>query len=163
MNGWLRRGKIREMKASVVSVNTSKDKGTRKENVPCALLKVDFGVEGDAHAGQWHRQISLLAIESIEKMRSRGAEMGPGDFAENVTTKGIDLTSLPVGTRLRVGEAIIEVTQIGKKCHEGCEILKKVGNCVMPSEGIFARVVRGGEIRPGNSIVRDSTERKDAN
>ncbi|MFQ5905268.1 MAG: MOSC domain-containing protein [bacterium] len=149
------------MNAKVVSVNVSKYKGTRKENVPCALLKVDFGVEGDAHAGQWHRQVSLLAIESIEKMREKGADVGAGDFAENVTTEGIDLVSLPVGSRLRVGEAIIEITQRGKECHEVCEILRLVGTCVMPREGIFARVIRGGEIRPGNSIRRESTERED--
>jgi MOSC domain-containing protein YiiM len=141
------------MKPKVVSVNVSKDKGTRKKSVSCVLLKVDHGIEGDAHAARWHRQISLLAIESIEKMRAGGADVQPGDFAENVTTEGIDLVSLPLGTQLSMGEAIVEITQIGKECHEGCEIRVLVGDCVMPREGIFARVLKGGEITPGSPIV----------
>jgi MOSC domain-containing protein YiiM len=146
------------MRAKVVSVNVSKEKGTRKESVPCVLLKVDCGVNGDAHAGDWHRQVSLLAMESIEKMRSGGADVGPGDFAENVTTEGIELASLQVGSLLGLGHTILEVTQIGKECHGGCEILKLVGDCVMPREGIFAKVLKGGEIRPGLEI--DVIERK---
>ena len=141
------------MKARIVSVNVSKDKGTRKQSVPCALLRVGHGVEGDAHVGAWHRQVSLLAVESIEKMKARGADVGPGDFAENVTTEGVDLASLAPGTRLRLGGTIVEVTQIGKECHEGCEIRSIVGDCVMPREGIFARVVKGGEIRPGQEVT----------
>jgi MOSC domain-containing protein YiiM len=140
------------VKPKVISVNTSVEKGTRKVSVPCVLLKPDFGVEGDAHSGSWHRQISLLAVESINKMRDSGAEVGPGDFAENITTEGVDLASLPVGTRLRLGETLVEVTQIGKECHGGCEIRKLVGDCVMPREGIFARVLKGGRISPGQGI-----------
>jgi MOSC domain-containing protein YiiM len=147
------------MKGRVVSVNMSSDKGTRKKSVPCAILRVGHGLEGDAHVGPWHRQVSLLAMESIEKMKARGADVGPGDFAENVTTEGVDLTSLAPGTRLRLGETIVEVTQIGKECHEGCEIRKIVGDCVMPREGIFAIVLKGGEIKPGQEIILE--ERKE--
>jgi molybdopterin adenylyltransferase len=140
--------------ARVVAVCTSTKKGMPKENVHRALLLSEWGVEGDAHAGPWHRQVSLLAIESIEKMRQRGLELNPGDFAENITTEGIDLARLPVGTRLRAGrEAILEVTQIGKKCHTGCAIFQKVGQCIMPVEGIFARVVRGGLVQEGDPIT----------
>ncbi len=149
---------MKTMKPKIVSVNTSKEKGTRKHKVPCVLLKVDCGVEGDAHAGTRNRQVSLLALESIEKMRKKGANVGPGDFAENVTTQGIDLVSLSVGTRLRIGETVVEVTQIGKECHSGCEIREIVGDCVMPREGIFARVLKGGEIRSGNEILKERAE-----
>lgn len=149
---------MRMMKPKVVSVNISKEKSTRKQKVPCAFLKIDYGVEGDAHAGTSHRQVSLLALESIEKMKKKGANVGPGDFAENVTTQGIDLVSLPVGTRLRIGETVVEVTQIGKECHKGCEVRELVGDCVMPTEGIFTRVLAGGEIRPGNEITKERAE-----
>lgn len=144
--------RIHTVKAKVVSVNVSEKKGTRKTGVPCVLLKTNCGVEGDAHSGPWHRQVSLLAMESIDKMRNGGADVGPGDFAENITTVGIDLASLPVGSKLRLGEAVVEVTQIGKECHGGCEIRKLVGDCVMPREGIFVIVLVGGEIRPGHEI-----------
>jgi len=142
----------------VVSVNTSEEKGTRKYQVPCVLLRVDFGVDGDAHAGAGNRQVSLLALESIERMRRKGVDVGPGDFAENVTTQGIDLASLPIGTRLRIGETVVEVTQIGKECHKGCKIREIVGDCAMPREGIFVRVLKGGEIRSGNEIVEERVE-----
>ncbi len=138
----------------VVAVCTSTEKGVPKENVRRALLLSEWGLEGDAHAGRWHRQVSLLAMESIEKMRQRGMELGPGDFAENITTEGIELVRLPVGTRLKAGdEVILEVTQIGKKCHTGCAIFQKVGQCIMPLEGIFARVVQGGIVREGDLIA----------
>lgn len=138
----------------VVAVCTSTEKGVPKENVHSALLLSEWGLEGDAHAGGWHRQVSLLAVESIEKMRQGGLELRPGDFAENITTEGIELTRLPVGTRLKAGdEVILEVTQIGKRCHTGCAIFQKVGQCIMPLEGIFARVVQGGIVREGDPIA----------
>lgn len=137
----------------VVAVSISATKGVKKDNVPAARVKVNFGLEGDAHAGDWHRQVSLLAIESIEKMRRQGLELHPGDFAENLTTQGLDLAHLPVGTRLRVGpEVELEVTQIGKACHHGCAIKQAVGDCVMPREGIFARVLKGGVVHPDDDI-----------
>jgi len=118
------------------------------------LLKEGFGLTGDAHADCCtHRQVSLLAIESIDKMRRGGFEVGPGDFAENLTTGGIPLSSLPVGTRLSIGEDIVlEITQIGKECHAGCAIFRQVGKCIMPREGVFARVVRGGMVKTGDII-----------
>lgn len=138
----------------VLAVCLSERKGTRKKSVGRARLREEWGLEGDAHAGKWHRQVSLLAVESIAKMRQKGLEVGPGDFAENLTTAGIDLASLPVGTRLAVGEtAVLEVSQIGKECHERCVIYYQAGDCVMPREGIFARVIRGGEVRAGDKIT----------
>lgn len=145
----------------VVAVSTSARKSVRKQNVPEAVLRVEHGLEGDAHAGAWHRQVSLLALESIRKMQERGLKVGPGDFAENITTEGVDLLALPVGTRLEVGPALLEVTQIGKECHTRCAIYYQAGDCVMPREGIFARVLRGGTVRPGDPIVilgPDATE-----
>jgi len=111
-----------------------------------AVLKENHGIVGDAHAGDWHRQVSLLADEDIEAMRGKGVEIRFGDFAENITTRGVDLASLPVGTRLNLGPAELEVTQIGKECHSHCAIYRAVGDCVMPRRGIFARVLRGGEV-----------------
>ena len=118
------------------------------------LLKEDFGLAGDAHADCCtHRQVSLLAIESIDKMRRGGFEVGPGDFAENLTTEGVPLSSLPVGARLSIGEDIVlEITQIGKECHAGCAIFRQVGKCIMPREGVFARVIRGGMVKTGDII-----------
>ena len=113
----------------------------------------NHGIVGDAHAGDWHRQVSLLAQESIDKMRALGLDVNAGDFAENITTSGIDLVSLPIGTRLQVGETLLEVTQIGKECHTRCAIYDQAGDCVMPKEGIFARVLSGGTIRPGDSVA----------
>jgi MOSC domain-containing protein YiiM len=137
----------------VVAVSISKKKGTRKKNVSQGKLRLNFGLEGDAHGGEWHRQISLLAMESIEKMRLMGLEVSPGDFAENITTRGIDLVHLPVGTRLSVGnEAVLEVTQIGKECPGKCAIYYQVGDCIMPKEGIFARIIREGKIQPGDPV-----------
>ena len=138
--------------AAVVSVNVSPARGGCKEPVEQARLRAGHGIVGDGHAGSWHRQVSLLAMESIGKMRARGLEVGPGDFAENLTTEGIDLVALPVGTRMRVGEVLAEVTQIGKRCHDRCEIFRLAGDCVMPREGIFVRVLEGGEVRSGDAI-----------
>ncbi len=142
------------MPAKVVSVNVSDRKGTRKKPVDEILLKVEYGIEGDAHASsEWHRQVSLLALESINKMRGKGLKVSPGDFAENITTEGIDLVSLPVGTKMRIGgEVIGEVSQIGKECHTRCAIYYQAGDCVMPKEGIFIRVLRGGKVKAGDSV-----------
>ena len=131
---------------SILSINISERTGQQKSPVERAVLREGHGIEGDAHAGDWHRQVSLLADEDIALMRGRGVEIGFGDFAENITTRGIDLAALPVGTRIEVGEALLEVTQIGKECREHCAIFEAVGDCVMPRRGIFARVLRGGEI-----------------
>jgi MOSC domain-containing protein YiiM len=131
---------------SILSINISDRTGVQKTPVARAVLREGYGIEGDAHAGDWHRQVSLLADEDIQTMRGRGIELGCGDFAENVTTRGIDLGSLPVGALLNLGTALVEVTQIGKECHHGCPIFRAVGDCVMPRKGVFARVLRGGEI-----------------
>jgi len=137
----------------IVAVCTSKEKGERKTDVGHAVLKEGFGLAEDAHGGDWHRQVSLLAIESIEKMRSAGLDVGPGDFAENLTTCGIDLYALPIGTRLKVGaSALLELTQIGKECHSRCAIYHQAGDCVMPREGVFAVVLQGGEVRNGDPV-----------
>lgn len=142
-----------ERTGKVVSVNTSLKKGEKKSSIPQCMLKEDHGIEGDAHAGMEIRQVSLLAMESIEKITAMGIDVGPGDFAENITTKGLILHELPLGTRFMVGEGILlELTQIGKVCHNRCAIFEAVGDCVMPREGIFARVIKGGEIRPGDLI-----------
>ncbi|MTV49099.1 MOSC domain-containing protein [Heliobacillus mobilis] len=139
--------------AKIVAVCTSEKKGMRKKNIDRGMLKIDFGLEGDAHGGPWHRQVSLLALESIQKMRNMGLDVNPGDFAENITTEGIDLLSLPIGTRLRLGpEAIGEVTQIGKECHNRCAIYYQAGDCVMPKEGIFIKVLTGGPVQVGDPV-----------
>ena len=141
------------MKGTVVAVNISEKKGTPKKTIEEGVLIENFGLQGDAHAGKWRRQVSLLGVESIEK-----AKLGPtnglchGVFAENLTTKGIRLYTLPVGTKLRVGECLLEISQIGKECHEGCAVSKLVGQCVMPREGVFAEVIKGGELYPGDPI-----------
>jgi len=138
----------------VIAVCRSDKKGTRKEVVGEGLLKEDYGLVSDAHADCWtHRQVSLLARESIDKMRNLGFDVGPGDFAENLTTEGIDLVSLPLGTNISIGEGVnLEITQIGKECHTGCAIFRQIGKCVMPKEGVFAKVVRGGIVGTGNQI-----------
>lgn len=143
--------------AEVVAVCISEKRGTRKHEVPFIDVRVDHGIEGDAHAGTWHRQISLLAKESVDTMQGHGFVLAPGDFAENIQTVGIAVKDLPVGTRLAVGPALLEVTQIGKQCHNSCEIRRLIGTCVMPTEGIFAKVLRGGRIKKGDpiSVVAD--------
>ena len=147
--------------ARVFAVCKSEEKGTRKQDVGEGLLEEKHGLVGDAHADcSTHRQVSLLAIESIEKMRSLGFDVNPGDFAENITTDGIDLVSIPVGTCLSIGdEVLLEVTQIGKECHKGCAIYQQIGKCVMPKEGVFAKVIRGGLVRTGNRLgIREDGE-----
>jgi len=146
------------MEGKIAAVCISEAKGERKRPVPWITLQKDHGVFGDSHAGDWHRQVSLLANESIEKMRALGLSVSAGDFAENITTSGIELVTLPVGSRLTIGAALLEVTQIGKECHTRCAIYHQAGDCVMPKEGIFARVLHGGEIKPGDRITPVATE-----
>ena len=137
----------------VVSLAISKKKGTRKGLIDCARVITDYGIEGDAHAGDWHRQVSLLAAESIEASRSTGLDVGFGDFAENIATEGIDWKTVPVGARVKVGQTVIlEITQIGKECVRKCAIFYQAGDCIMPREGIFAKVLKGGTIRCGDTI-----------
>ncbi|HAG07283.1 MAG TPA: MOSC domain-containing protein [Peptococcaceae bacterium] len=141
------------MVGRVVAVSVSERKGEQKRNVPAIVLREEYGVVGDAHAGPGLRQVSLLALESIDRVRARGFQVNPGDFAENITTEGINLPALPVGPRLQIGPEVIgEVSQIGKKCHTGCAVFKRVGDCVMPREGIFIRVIKGGTVRAGDRI-----------
>lgn len=143
-----------DMTGRVVSVNISVQKGVRKKPVDEAVLKTGYGIEGDAHAsGEWHRQVSMLAMESIRKMQALGLEVSAGDFAENITTEGIELLSLPVGTLISIGShAVGEVSQIGKECHGRCAIYFQAGDCVMPKEGIFIKVLRGGRVKKGDTI-----------
>lgn len=139
--------------ASVAAVCISEKKGTLKHPVPEIQLKIDHGIVGDAHAGNRHRQVSLLGTESVEKMKAAFPNLPAGAFAENILTEGLVLYTLPVGTRLRIGNALLEVTQIGKECHANCAIRQQVGDCVMPREGIFAIVLEEGSIRPGDTIT----------
>jgi len=136
----------------VLAISISERKGTPKSNVSQAMLRAGWGILGDAHAGDWHRQVSLLAIESIEKIREKGVNVGPGAFAENITTQFLHLPSLTIGTRIQIGNAVLEVTQIGKECHARCAIYTAAGDCVMPREGIFARVLSGGPIVEGSKV-----------
>ena len=138
--------------AKIISLNISKTTGTTKQPIESISVEVDHGFRDDAHARDWHRQISLLAMESIEKMTSDNPELRPGSFAENITTEGIELKKLPVGTRLVAGEVELEITQIGKKCHVKCDIYKQAGTCIMPSEGVFAKVIRSGVLKKGDNI-----------
>ena len=137
----------------VLAVCISEKKGTVKHPVPEIQLKIDHGIVGDAHAGNWHRQVSLLADESVERMRQRFPDIPTGAFAENILTQGIALSMLPIGTKLRVGQVLLQVTQIGKECHADCAIRRQVGDCVMPREGIFTKVLEEGSIRPGDEIT----------
>lgn len=141
------------MAATVTSVNLSTKKTVRKTPGEAGTLVAGSGFAGDAHAGDWHRQVSLLAEESIAKMQAKGLDVDAGDFAENITTSGIDLVSLPVGTKVRVGTSLLQVTQIGKECHTKCAIYYQAGDCVMPKEGIFAVVLEGGEVSVGDEIT----------
>ena len=151
------------MRGSIVAVNISSAKGEQKVPVASAELRVNHGIVGDVHAGDWHRQVSLLAEESIDKMRRLGLDVDAGAFAENLTTRGLDLVSLPVGSRLAIGEALLEVTQIGKECHTRCNIFYQAGDCVMPKEGIFARVLQGGALAAGMDVrpVADTADSKE--
>ena len=145
------------MKIRAIAV--SKRKGTRKDLVEEALLVEEHGIQGDAHAGAWHRQVSFLAVESIEKAKAAGLSVGFGDFAENIATEGIDWVNVPVGDRFRLGEsALVEITQIGKECHKKCAIYYQAGDCIMPREGVFARVIHGGIIRCGDEIAPVSSD-----
>ncbi len=137
----------------IIAVCTSQNKGERKKDIGQCQLLENFGLEGDGHGGDWHRQVSLLADESIDKMRAAGLDVGPGDFAENLTTRGIDLCTLPLGSLLVLENgAELEVTQIGKECHTRCSIYYQAGDCVMPKEGIFARVIKAGSVAKGDRI-----------
>lgn len=139
--------------AKIIAVCRSEQKGKKKEVVDNITIRKNYGVVGDAHAdSKTHRQVSLLAIESIQKMQNLGLNVDCGDFAENITTEGIDLVSLPIGTRLHVGKVILELTQKGKECHVGCAIFREVGKCIMPKEGMFAKAIQGGRIEAGDVI-----------
>ncbi len=143
-------------RGKVLAVNISQDKGTKKTNIQSCLALKDFGLQGDAHAGPWHRQISLLANESIKKMQAMGLKVGYGDFAENITTEGVDLVHLPIGTTIRIGNGVLlRVTQIGKECHTRCAIYYQAGDCVMPKEGICAEVLNEGEVKVGDEVIID--------
>jgi MOSC domain-containing protein YiiM len=144
---------MKKTQGKILAVNISQKKGEKKQNIPCGLFMEDIGLDGDAHAESGIRQVSLLAKESIEKIRAKGLDVQYGDFAENLTIEGIDLPLLPIGTRLKVGrEVLLEVTQIGKVCHNRCNIFYTVGDCVMPREGIFAKVLSGGEVQVADEI-----------
>lgn len=140
--------------AKVIGISVSDKKGVPKTPIPEGEFIVDFGLKDDAHGGNWHRQVSFLGQESIDKMTALGIKgLCTGKFAENVTTEGIELYTLPIGTMLKIGEALFEVTQIGKECHQKCAIYHKIGDCIMPKEGIFAKVIQGGMVRPGDEII----------
>lgn len=138
---------------NVIAVCLSEQKGTQKKNVGSAFFVAEWGIENDAHAGKWHRQVSLLSHDKIEAFRARGAEVGDGAFGENLVVSGIDFRSLPIGTRFSCNEVLLELTQIGKECHSGCEIFKKMGDCIMPREGVFTRVLHGGIISVGDNLT----------
>ena len=137
----------------VMAICISEKKGTQKRNVHEALFIEDFGLENDAHAGKWHRQVSLLSYEKIQDFKKKGAPVEDGAFGENLIVSGIDFKNLPVGTRFQSGDVVLEMTQIGKECHSGCEIYKIMGDCIMPRDGVFARVIRGGRIREGDELT----------
>ena len=149
----------------IVSIATSKKKGTRKTTTDSVLVKKEFGIEGDAHSGLWHRQVSFLASESIKQARDNGLNVTFGDFAENFATEGIDWKKIPIGTRLKLGDTtLVEVTQIGKECHNRCAIYYQAGDCIMPKEGIFARVLEGGTVNKGDTVrILDNTETNNRN
>jgi len=136
----------------VIAVCVSEQKGTQKKNVNSAVFVPDWGIENDAHAGKWHRQVSLLSHDKIEEFRARGAEVINGAFGENLVVAGIDFKTLPIGTQFSCGDVLLELTQIGKECHSGCEIYKKMGDCIMPREGVFTRVLKGGTISVGDEL-----------
>ena len=140
----------------IKAVCISEKRGTQKKNIQSAVFVEDWGIEGDAHAGKWHRQVSLLSYETIEAFKERGAEVTEGAFGENLIVSEIPLTQLPVGTKMYCNDVILELTQIGKECHNGCEIFQKMGECIMPTNGIFARVLHGGSIRIGDEIYTDA-------
>ena len=138
--------------AEVIAVCISRKKGTVKKETDIITLEKDWGIVGDAHAGKWHRQVSLLAKESVNKIQAKDFEIKNGDFAENILTQGIIVKDLPIGTKIKINDVILEITQIGKTCHESCEIKKRIGLCIMPLEGVFAKVIEGGSIKKGDNI-----------
>lgn len=137
----------------VLAICISEKKGTQKQPVDSAMFLEDWGIENDAHAGKWHRQVSLLSYEKIEAFRARGAEVEFGAFGENLVVEGYDLRTLPLGTRFQIGEVLLELTQIGKECHSHCQIYQKMGECIMPREGVFTRVLKGGLVKIGDEIM----------
>ncbi len=151
-----------ETQGRVVAVCISDRTGIPKRQIEEGILRENWGLEGDAHAGEWHRQVSLLAMESIAKMQAAGLKVKPGSFAENITTEGLVLYELPIGTRMRLGTALAEVTQIGKECHSHCAIYRLAGDCVMPREGIFVRILEPGVVRPGSPIELLETQENEA-
>ena len=144
---------MKSLEGRVIAISISAKKGMRKSNVDEAILIEDFGIEGDAHAGPGHRQVSLLALESIDTMRAKGLDVNPGDFAENIATEGLAVASIEIGRTVMIGQARIEITQIGKECHDRCAIFEQAGDCVMPREGVFGRVLKGGTVRVGDRVV----------
>ena len=138
---------------NVIAVCTSPAKGTQKTNVGSARFQEDWGIVGDAHAGKWHRQVSLLSWDKIEAFRARGAQVRDGDFGENLVVSGIDFRALPIGTKFQCNDVVLELTQIGKECHHGCQIFQKMGECIMPREGVFTRVLHGGTISVGDTLT----------
>lgn len=140
------------MIGEIKGICISEKRGTQKHEVESVRILKDWGIENDAHAGHWHRQISLLSYDRIEEFRKRGADVAPGAFGENLIVEGYDFRNLPVGTRFQCGDVLMEMTQIGKECHSHCEIFKKVGDCIMPREGVFAQVLQGGNIRKGDVL-----------
>ena len=141
------------IKGIIKAVCISEKKGTEKHPVNEIVLKENFGIEGDAHAGKWHRQVSLLSFDKIEDFRARGAEVEDGAFGENLVVQGIDFATLPIGTKFQCNDVVLELTQIGKECHSGCAIFKKMGECIMPKQGVFTKVIHGGVIHPGDELV----------
>lgn len=137
----------------IIAICISEKRGTQKKRIPEAEIVEDWGIKGDAHAGKWHRQVSLLSHDKIEAFRARGAEVADGAFGENLVVEGFDFAKMAVGTRFRCNDVILELTQIGKECHNGCEIFKKMGDCIMPREGVFTRVLHGGIVREGDELV----------
>ena len=144
----------------IIAICISEKKGTQKHSIESAVLKENWGIEGDAHAGKWHRQVSLLSFEKFDEFQKKGAEIDYGAFGENILVEGFDLRTIPVGTRFQIGEAILELTQIGKDCHSHCEIYKKMGDCIMPREGVFTEVIKGGVIKPGDEGYAGEREDK---
>lgn len=139
--------------ATIKAVCISEKKGTAKKNIGQAELIENFGLKDDAHAGDWHRQVSLLSYEKIEEFKALGVDVKDGDFGENLIVEGIDLAKLPIGTKITINQVLLEVTQIGKECHTGCAIAQAVGKCIMPTEGIFARVLKGGIVKTGDKVI----------
>jgi len=137
----------------VIAVCISEKRGTQKKNIKEAVLIENFGIENDAHAGDWHRQVSLLSYDRVEEFRAKGADVDDGAFGENILVEGIDFKILPVGTFFRCGDVVLELTQVGKQCHSHCEIYHKVGDCIMPREGVFTKVIKGGKISVGDELL----------